>query len=120
MTARKTGPKSKSGKRTKQKKEDGKITEPGKTQAKRKLFIDHPGAGEAIWSGHYAARISAPASEVVEARVDEGPWTLCRNEAGHWWLDIEGLSDGGHTLSARLIKSGKNDTVVRKFSVSRE
>ncbi len=85
---------------------------------KPQLTIDHPAEGEAVWSGHYAVRISAPAQAAVEARVDEGPWTLCRSEAGHWWLDLSGLADGGHELSARLISNGDAATAVRKFKVS--
>jgi hypothetical protein len=95
-----------------------KIAKAVKMQKKRQLVIDYPKAGEAVWSGHYAARISAPASDVVEARVDEGAWTLCRSEAGHWWLDMSGLSDGEHELTARLISSGDSSAALRKFKVS--
>jgi hypothetical protein len=83
------------------------------------LTIDYPKPKEAIWGGHYAARISAPMTDIVEISIDGNAWSLCRNEAGHWWHDMQGLSDGKHKLTARLIRNGDNFSTTREFAVSR-
>lgn len=118
MAIKKSVLKSGGGEKAEMVKRGGKMAKTVKAQKKRELVIDYPKAGEAVWSGHYAARISAPASAVVEARVDEGAWTLCRSEAGYWWLDMSGLADGEHELTARLISNGDSSTALRKFKVS--
>jgi len=84
-----------------------------------KLSIDYPKADEIIWGGHYAVRINAPHSEKVEVSLDNGKWVACRNEAGHWWLDIHGLTEGDHTLVARIVNK-RITTVVRGFKVSHQ
>ena len=118
MAIKKSAIKSGGGEKAEMVKRGRRITKAVKIQKKRQLVIDYPKAGEAVWSGHYAARISAPASAVVEARVDEGAWTLCRSEAGHWWLDMSGLADGEHELAARLISNGDSATALRRFKVA--
>ena len=118
MAIKKSVLKSGGGEKAEMVKSGGKMAKTVKAQKKRELVIDYPKAGEAVWSGHYAARISAPASAVVEVRVDAGPWMLCRREAGHWWLDMSGLADGEHELAVRLISNGDASTALRKFKVS--
>lgn len=99
------------GKKTDAAERPAKTIKPG-------LTIDHPAEGETVWSGHYAVRISAPAQAEVEVRVDGGPWKPCRSAAGHWWLDLSGLADGGHELVARLKGSAAAAAAPRKFKVS--
>jgi hypothetical protein len=118
MAIKKSVLKSGGGEKTEMVKRGGKMAKTVKAQKKRELVIDYPKAGEAVWSGHYAVRISAPASAVVEARVDAGAWMLCRSEAGYWWLDMSGLADGEHELAARLISNGDSSTALRKFKVA--
>jgi hypothetical protein len=89
-------------------------------KTERLISIDCPKTNETIRSGHYAARISAPSGNVIELAIDGGNWELCRNEADHWWFDIQGLADGEHELAARSIRNGENGLITRKFKISRE
>ena len=91
-----------------------------KAQKKVKFTIDYPETGEVIAGDHYAVRISGPQGEEVEISIDDGDWALCRNEAGHWWFDLQHLSYGEHRLAARMIKDGDIGISMRKFKVSRK
>lgn len=68
--------------------------------------IDFPQVGELVYSGHYAVRISAPECGGVELSLDGGRWQECRNEAGYWWFDLQGLSAGAHNIAARISGGG--------------
>lgn len=84
------------------------------------ITIEHPKPDEVVWSGHCAAKISAPHCEYVEISIDGQNWELCENESDHWWFDMQELADGEHELTARGIKNGENGVVTRKFKVARE
>ncbi|MCX5786240.1 MAG: hypothetical protein NTX59_11185 [Elusimicrobia bacterium] len=89
-----------------------------KQKTERYITIDYPKTNEVIRGGYYAVRISAPRGEKVEVLVDGSDWTLCRNEAGHWWFDLSDLADGEHKLAARILKDGEAVVSLRKFKIS--
>lgn len=81
------------------------------------LSIDYPQENETIWNGHYAIRITADKCDGIELSIDGQAGQPCRNVAGHWWFDLQGLPAGSHLLTARLHKNGNDVVASRQFNV---
>ncbi|HBB68141.1 MAG TPA: hypothetical protein DCZ93_12790 [Elusimicrobia bacterium] len=90
-----------------------------KANSQERINIDYPKSAEAVFSPHYAVRITAAPCETVEVSVDGGPYASCHNSAGHWWYHLNGLTEGAHKLAARVKISGETAFALRKFEVQK-
>lgn len=79
---------------------------PRKAEAPQVPVIDYPCEGDAIYSGHYAVRISMAGADAVEVSLDGGAWQACRDAAGYFWFDWQTEAAGPHRLVARS-RTGK-------------
>jgi hypothetical protein len=64
--------------------------------------VQYPQDGESVVSREYAVRVGSPDSaDAVDVSIDQGPWLPCRRNAGYWWYDWSGYSEGEHEIIAR-------------------
>src|SRR5687768_9199734 len=70
------------------------------------VTIDFPQEGEKVMPGHYAVRLTADGPGPVEISVNDGAWSPCRSEVGHFWFDWWPSEPGRHKLTARV--NGEN------------
>ena len=70
------------------------------------LGIDYPQAGEKVFCGHYAIRISGHEGE-CQVAIDDGDWRSCRWADGYSWFDWIPAKKGRHHISARTRVGNK-------------
>jgi len=80
--------------------------------AKAAVSIDYPQAGETVFPGHYAIRITAPEAAKTEISIDNSPWQPCREELGHWWYDWTDFEPGIHQARVQALSASGAITAV--------
>ncbi|MCX7956726.1 MAG: hypothetical protein N2643_02380 [Endomicrobia bacterium] len=87
-------------------------------QSKYEITIDYPKNLEVIThKQHYAIRIGTPNIGIVEVSIDKGSFNRCRFAAGYWWYDWNNISEGTHTIIARLIDPVKEKTLKKSETI---
>jgi hypothetical protein len=74
--------------------------------AKPAVKVAYPKPAEKLQPPHYTIQIVAgAAAQRVEVRINDQPWTPCREALGLYWFDWTGLQTGKHTIAARAQHS---------------
>ncbi|MDE2143093.1 MAG: hypothetical protein KGJ84_11850 [Elusimicrobia bacterium] len=64
-----------------------KIASPKAVRPACKPIVDYPREGEIVRPGHYSIRLTAAGAGQVQARLNAGEWSDCREAVGHHWFD---------------------------------
>lgn len=87
-----------------------------KAAGTKRVAVDFPKANETISALHYAVRITAEHGAIVEASLDDAPYSLCHHSAGHWWHHLHGLSKGPHKIIVKATNPKDGSvSVLRRF-----
>ena len=91
----------------------------GRPSTEPTVYIDHPGEGEKVLTGHYAVRIGVDRSNCAELSINGGDWVPCRKSVGYFWYDWWPNKSGSYRLvvRAKLQDGSTIKSPVRTFTV---